>query len=200
MTPAQREAFARVAASDEPVRLPGTTARILSERYGYIARAAEGWVLTETGRASIDAEAARERRQAALATVGRADWDWADRVWAWLEAHARFADWSAGSYVARQHVRDIAACDHAGTDLPVVAGDEVTIEWLRGEARSAARCLSDYDEEERIARERGVGVHIHYAADEKVPQSRSEAAAKATSGNVVGLRTYRERRPSGGAA
>lgn len=196
MTPAQREALQRAAASTEPVRVPAATARILSERYGYIEY--DGicaWTLTPKGRAYLAGERADRKRREAENQLQSADRKWASRVVAWLEAHKRFRE---HDYALWMYARHFAACTHAGVE-PVLAGawPDGTREWVEHTVRSAVAVLKDFDEACATAKARGVGISVSYEADEKVPRSRREAAdAAAESASVVSLRTYRERRPS----
>lgn len=201
MTPAQEDAIRRAAAATEPVAIPPATARILSERYGYIEAAAGGWVLTPRGRSHLAGERAQVQRREAESRLTREDRDWADRVKGWLRAHKRFDDDSPSSYAVYRYAEHVAACDHA--DIEPVSTEkwgDGGREWVEQAVRSAAGCLRDFDEALQLAGERGVGVSVSYEADAKVPRSRRDAANAAASGDVVSLRTYRERRPNPGAA
>ena len=201
MTAAQTDAIRRAAVATEPVAIPTSTARILSERYGYIEAANDGWVLTPRGRAHLAGERAQVQRREAESRLTRKDRDWAERVKGWLRAHKRFHDDSPSSYAVYRYAEHVAACDHAGIE-PVATerwGDGGR-EWVEEAVRAAAECIRDFDAALRLANDRGVGVAVSYEADKKVPRSRREAANAAASGDVVSLRTYRERRPNPGAA
>lgn len=200
MTPAQADALKRAAAASEPVSIPPATARILSERYGYIEAGGDsGWVITPRGRAHLASERAQARRREIEKQITRDDRRWAERVAAWLRAHKRFDDDEPSSYTIYRYAEHVAACDHAGIE-PVATekwGDGAR-EWVEQAVRGAAQCLRDFDEALRLASDRDVGVSVSYKADEKVPRSRREAANAAASANVVSLGTYRERRPGPG--
>lgn len=196
MTGAQQEALTRTAASTDPVKLRSNTARILHERYGFVAPEEDGWVLTPRGRAHLAGERAEERRRETEQQLSAEDRDWADRVLAWMEAHKRFRK---RQYAERRYAAHVAACDHAGI-APVATGKwpDGAREYVEQAVRSAAGCLADFDKALRMAKERGVGVSIEYGADAKVPHSRRDAAAAASQGSVVSLSTYRARRPDRG--
>lgn len=198
MTEAQQEALGRAAASTDPIKLHGSTARILHERYGYLAPEGGGWALTPQGRSYLAVERAEERHREAKQKLSWEDREWAKRVLAWMEAHKRFGKQQFG---ARRYAEHVAACDRAEIE-PVAIGRwaDGAREYVEQAVRSAADCLTDFDEALRRAKDRGVGVSIQYGADEKVPRSRREAAKAASQGSVVSLNTYRERRPNRGSA
>jgi hypothetical protein len=200
MTAAQVDAVQRAAMATAPIAIPTTTARILSERYGYVKADGDGWTITPRGRTYLAGERARERRSEVEGKIGRDDRRWAERVSAWLKAHKRFKDYRT-QYAVYRYAEHVAACDHAGVE-PVLTekwGDDAR-EWVEQAVRGAADCLRDFDEALKRAEDRGVGVTVSYEADEKVPRSRRDAARAAASANVVSLGTYRERRPGSGAA
>jgi hypothetical protein len=201
VSPAQGAALRRAAAATGPVSIPAVTARVLGEQFGYIEADGDGWVLTPRGRAHLASERAREKRALVESQLTRTDRRHGERVAAWLRAHKRFHDDEPSSYTVYRYAEHVAACDHAGIE-PVATGrwDDSSRVWVEQTVRSAAECLRDFDEALRLAEERGVGVSVDYAADEKVPRSRREAATAAAEANIVSLGKYRERRPGPGAA
>jgi hypothetical protein len=194
MTTAQEEALARVAASSEPIKLHANTARILHERYSFIAQEGNGWVLAPGGRSYLDGEQADKRRRAVEQQLSSEDREWAERVLAWMLAHGRVDGWTYGH---KSYAKHVAACDHADLD-PVLVGKwaDGAPEYVEQAVREAADCLTDFDAALKLAEDRGVGVNVVYSPEEKVPRSRQEATAAASDGLVVRLSTYRERRPS----
>lgn len=198
MSPAQREALAKVAVATEPVKLLSATARILHERYSYIEPGGDGWVLTPRGRASVNAERQRERHHEVERTLPYEARRWAERVAAWLEAHKRF---TREQYEARRYAQHVAACDFAGVGpVPERVWPNEDRAYVEETVRSAVRCIEDFDAAAKTAKERGVGISVSYEANEKVPRSRRAAAAAAAEGTVVSLGKYRERRPDRGGA
>lgn len=200
MSPAQEEALRRAAAATGPIRIPSSTARILSDRFGYVEPADDGWRITPQGRMRLAEERARARHRETEQRLSSEDRRWAERVYAWLQAHRRFKRRAIAEWLYARHV---AACDHAGID-PVPESARWTPEaraWVEQAVRVAADCLTQFDEQVAIAKARGGGVTVDYEADPKMPSSRREAARAATEGAaVVNLRTYRERRPTRGGA
>lgn len=196
MTPAQNAALRRCAESTEPISIQAGTARVLADQYRYIEAQGDGWILTPAGHASIARQHANERRRDAERQVTHTDHEWARRVLAWLDAHDRH---EIEHHVNRRYAEHVARCDHAGVE-PVREGDEHACVLIEEAVRSAVRCIHDYDEQYRLAVERGGDVAITYEADRRVPRSKAEARESARAGKVVRLSTYRERRPSGGAA
>lgn len=195
MTTAQQEAIHRLA-RERGARVPAVTARILRDRYGYIEPHGDGWQLTPRGRAHLAGERSRANFQAVEDQLTRGDRDYAERVLAWLQAHKQIA--KSDQFELRRYARHVAACDHAKVDPATPSGrwTPKARAWVEDKVRAAERCLADFDDEAKIARERGVGILVGYTADAKVPRSRSAAAKAAAQGaSVVDLSTYREHRP-----
>lgn len=194
MTPAQEEALRRAAAATDPVKIHSGTAQILADRYGFITPDGGGWVITAEGRAFLDYERAEARRREVDRRLSPEARKWCKRVLAWMEAHERLEGWT---YNHKSHAEHVVACDRAGFEpVPLGQWAEGAREHIEEVARSAARCLSDYDKAAKLAVDRGVGVEVTYKADGKIPRSRPEAAAAAAEGSgVVNLSRYRERRP-----
>jgi len=132
VTPAQEEAIARAAAATEPVKINAGTARILSDRYGYIAPEGDGWVLTPQGRMYLAGKRAEERYREVVLKLTPADRRWAKRVIAWMEAHKRIRDWD---YAHKSHAEHVAACDHAGLEPVSIR------QWADGSRRRRRRLL-----------------------------------------------------------
>lgn len=200
MTEAQQEALERAAVASAPVKIHSGTARILADRYGYLAAEGDDWVITTEGRVYLDGERAAERRREVEARLSPEDRTWAKRVLAWMAAHKRLEGWTHNH---ESHAKHVAACDHAGVDsVPLGRWAEGAREHIEKAVRSAARCLEDFDKAANLAVDRGVGVEVTYEPEGKIPRSRREAAEAASQGSVVRLSAYRERRPgrSGGRA
>lgn len=192
MTAAQREALDGLAQGARP-RIAASTARVLSERYGYITPNGDGWELTPRGWAYLAKIRAQQQLSAVEAKLTPENRHWADRVEAWLKATERLNGWKG--YGLWRIVRHIAACQHAGIDP---APEKMTADAqarLLSEIESASIILRHFDEEYELARRRGVGLTVDFQADGRVPRSRKDAAEAAATGAVIDLRTYRERRP-----
>jgi hypothetical protein len=204
VTAAQRSALLLAEAADEPIKVPAGTARALHGR-GLLEPFADGWAITDHGRALLDHQRSRERFaevRRALTTEAVA---WADRVTYWLLAHDRLRvpHQYAAPVVYAAHV---AAADFDGVEpaAPQEKWADGAVEWVCREVRMAVQCLKDYDKQAEVAKRRGVSLEIAYSADPVVPRPRATAAkAAAQEDGAIDIRTYRERRPkrpSGGTA
>lgn len=194
-----------------PIKVPAGTARVLAG-YGYIQAEAAGWRITDHGRDCLE----RQRRDAEFhetnTKLPRAARAWADRVVLWMLAHETLGQERSYTHdTAHSYAAHVVACDFAEIEPAQPRGRWTggSAEYCARRARSAATCLKDYDDENEVARQRGVGVTVAYKADKAKPHSQSLAAERARQDDATtDLTVYRARRaprtakrpPAGGAA